>query len=108
MKRILVPLIPFLIAQAFIPLVRGELWLTIIITAMLLVTLRIRYERGEWKVMVLGIVVGFIVEVVTFSVYRLQHWDNASLFGVPYWLPIIWGYGFLIIRRVGNMMVREP
>ncbi len=65
----------------------------------------IRRERGEGAIYLIGVVMGLIIEVGLGQVARTQFFTNASLFGVPLWLPLAWGYGFVVIRRVGNGIV---
>ena len=64
-----------------------------------------RREKGEGALYVFGMFMGLIIEVGLGQIARTQHWEYASLFGVPYWLPLIWGYGFVVMRRIGNLIV---
>jgi hypothetical protein len=69
--------------------------------------LYIRRESGELHLFAFGLLLALIIEVGLGLVARSQHWEHASLLGVPYWLPLIWGYGFVVIRRVGNLIVQH-
>ncbi len=63
------------------------------------------YKKGEIQLFVFGTILGFIIEVVMGLVTRHQFWNETFLFGVPVWLPFIWGYGFVIIHRVGEILL---
>ncbi|MDP3710841.1 MAG: hypothetical protein Q8R29_03950 [bacterium] len=63
------------------------------------------FKRRELELLIMGCIIGFMLEVVLGAVYREQFWVNASLFGVPIWLPLAWGMGFVIIRRLGDIIV---
>lgn len=63
------------------------------------------YNKGEMQLFVFGTILGFIIEVVMGLVARHQYWNETFLFGVPVWLPFIWGYGFVIIHRVGEILL---
>lgn len=79
LKQILIQFIPFIIAF-LIPIVyNNEIFFTLIVLVALGISLKISYEKGEWKVIVLGILLGFLLEVVTGFVYRLQYWNQNSL-----------------------------
>jgi hypothetical protein len=91
----------FFIAQVFILV---ELPLTILSIAFSLLLLTKR-EKGEVMLYFVGFATGLIIEVGLGLIARTQYWEYASFFGVPYWLPFIWGYGFVIMRRVGNSIV---
>ncbi len=111
MKRIcrqllfeILPLVIGFIVQAFI---HDEYQFTAVIILILFISLAIRYHEGEWTLFFIGLIIGFVVEVLSGLVFRMQHWENASLFGIPIWLPIFWGYGFIFIYRIGNLVVRR-
>lgn len=87
-------------------LVLRELPLTIAALA-LCVLLYVRRERGELHLFTLGVFLALMIELGLGLVARSQHWEYASLLGIPYWLPLIWGYAFVVIRRVGNLVVQK-
>lgn len=60
------------------------------------------YDRvGERYLFFLGLFIGFVIEVGFRYLGYQQIWTEASLFGVPLWLPIAWGAGFVLITRLG-------
>jgi len=63
------------------------------------------YHRNEITWFVIGSIAGTVLEVGGDLFYKLQYWDKGSLFGIPLWLPLLWGYGFVFIRRIGNLIV---
>lgn len=63
------------------------------------------FVSRETKVVLIGLVLGLIVEVGLGLIARQQHWEGASLLGVPYWLPIMWAAGFVVIGRIYNYIV---
>lgn len=64
------------------------------------------FKRREAELLVMGVVAGFLVEVGLGSVYREQFWLNASLWGIPFWLPLAWGMGFVIIEQARSIQNR--
>ena len=104
-RHLFVELLPLAVGFTLEPFIHGEVQFTAVIIAILIISLAIRYNEGEWKLFVLGLLLGFFVEVLSGLIYRMQYWKNASLLGVPYWLPIFWGYGFIFIHRIGNAVV---
>lgn len=84
--------------------VKNEIFLTSL-SILFSVLLLLKRVPGELTLFGVGFAMGLVIEVGLGLVSRSQHWENASLFGVPYWLPVIWGYGFVVMRRIGNIIV---
>jgi len=65
-----------------------------------------KYDKGEIYLFFIGIFIGLILELIG-NVALGQQWAEASFFRVPIWLPLFWGYGFVVIRRVGNILLAK-
>ncbi len=96
---LVIPLILFLF-------VKNEIVIAIILVTNLLISFRFIYYKNEWKLFFVGGIFGFIIEILGDFIYKLQYWENGSLFGIPLWLPIMWGYITIILRRIGNWIVK--
>ncbi|HBD24428.1 MAG: hypothetical protein A2566_01385 [Candidatus Zambryskibacteria bacterium RIFOXYD1_FULL_40_13] len=105
-KKILIQLGLLILAFVLLGIVRNEYVFTVIVIFLIGVSLKMDYHKNEWALLLLGFVLGFFIEVIMGLFYRFQHWDNASLLGVPIWLPLVWGYAFVLIRRVGALIVK--
>jgi hypothetical protein len=79
----------------------GEVILTSAIIFLTAVTLLVSYHDNEWLLFLVGLSFGILIEIGLRYFGYQQVWERASFFGVPYWLPIIWGFGFIIITRLG-------
>lgn len=106
-RQFFIEILPLTVGFIVQPFVHGELQFTILVIAVLLVSLKIKYYPGEWKLFLMGLIIGFVFEALAGLVHRMQHWDNASLLGIPVWLPIFWGYGFIFIHRLGELIVKR-
>ena len=101
-KEFIIPIIvllSFFIIQA-LGLV-GEVGLTVLIALAVAITWLLSYRYNEWVLLVIGLLAGGVIEIGLRFLGFQQVWNNASLFGVPYWLPLIWGFGFVVITRLG-------
>ena len=87
LKEILIQLIPFIIAFLIPIFFDSEIGFTIVVLLLIAVSLKISYEKNELRLIALGIVIGLFIEVISGFLYRMQYWENDSLFGVPTWLP---------------------
>jgi len=56
------------------------------------------------KLGILGFILGLIIEGYMGTFSRTQYWENTFLFDIPMWLPLAWGYGFIIIYRIGKYL----
>ncbi len=76
-------------------------WVVILILGVFLV----QYIKREWMLLGIGILGGIIAEVGGDMIVKLQYWGNGSLLGIPVWLPLLWGLGFIAIHRIGRMII---
>ena len=82
-----------------------ELSLTAFIIAVACTMFFVRSHKHEPLLFLIGIGAGIVVELGLRIFGYQQVWQSASLFGIPFWLPIAWGVGFVLITRLG-MLVR--
>ncbi len=80
--------------------------LTIFIVAVSILTAFLKLHRREALLFFLGIAFGSFIEIGLRYFGYQQVWTDASFYGVPYWLPLVWGFGFVVITRLG-MFVRS-
>ena len=106
-NHIIFHILPLLLAFLSISVVRSEFGITIVVLILLAVSFYFKYYKGEWKILVIGIIAGIILEVGGDMLYQLQYWAEGSLMGIPIWLPIFWGYVFVFTRRIGNIIVKK-
>ncbi len=78
-----------------------EKWLTGFIILIIGITFLLQINHNEVWLFIVGFSFGVIIEIGLRYFGYQQAWKDASFFGVPYWLPIIWGFGFVIITRLG-------
>lgn len=105
-KSLITELIPLLLAFVLQIYIHSELGLTLLIIVLLAGTWYISYTKREWLVFLMGLIIGLLFEVGDGLIYRSQFWQQDTLWGVPLWLPVLWGYGFVFIRRIGNTIIK--
>ncbi len=84
----------------------SELALTAFIVAVSFLIFLMKDHKNEEYLFVIGMLVGSFIEIGLRVLGYQQVWTEASLFGVPYWLPIAWGLGFVLITRFGMRLRR--
>ncbi|GEM_PF-1366336 len=100
--NVVVPLALFLMFFIFKAVAgMSEFTLTIIALVFCALIFKVKSHRNEYKVFLLGLIVGSFIEIILGLISRKQFWDDASLFGIPTWLPVAWAIGFVVITRVG-------
>ena len=67
----------------------------------------IKYHKGEFALLLAGMIIGLVMELIGDLLFKVQYWAHGSLFGLPFWLPLMWGFGFIAIRRLGNVIVKD-
>ncbi len=84
----------------------SELELTAFIIVVSFLIFLLKDHKNEKYLFIIGILVGSFIEIGLRVLGYQQIWTEASLFGVPYWLPIAWGLGFVLITRFGMHLRR--
>jgi hypothetical protein len=107
-KELVIPFALYVAFFVFQVLVQpSELVLTGVILLLTVFTFLIHRNKGEVTLFIVGLVTGLTIEVGLGLIARQQNWENASLWGVPFWLPLVWGLGFVVITRLGYY-IRKP
>jgi hypothetical protein len=82
-----------------ITLVRNDYWLTLIYAIIITASWLIKYEKKEYIFLLFGIF-GMAISEYFFVSTGVEIFNRNSLFGVmPLWLPLLWGCGFVVIKR---------
>ena len=86
---------------------RHELLISLLIVIAIGLSFWNHYEKKEGLLLGLGVMFGLVLEIGSDQFYQLQYWDSGLVFGYPLWLFLFWGYAFVLIRRVGNLIVKQ-
>ncbi|MFY9493510.1 MAG: hypothetical protein WAP55_03490 [Minisyncoccia bacterium] len=98
-KQIFLNTIPVLIMIGLIPLIINDYLLTGLYIAIILTSFLIKKEPKDIFVFGFGFVVMIIFEYL-FIKTGVEIFNRNTLLGVmPLWLPFLWGYGFVVIKR---------
>jgi len=97
--KILLNAIPIALMIGLIPVVRNDYLLSLIYVIIISIALAIKYEPKDMLVLVFGFFVMIAAEY--FFVYTgVETFVRRSLLGfMPLWLPILWAYAFIGIKR---------
>jgi hypothetical protein len=58
-------------------------------------------RKAEFLIFVYGSFVGFIIETIGTQISGYQSFTQPDTLGIPYWLVVSWGFGFLLMKRIG-------
>jgi len=82
-----------------IPLVRNDYILTGIYALIIVSTLTVKKDKNDLLVLVFGFFIMTASEYLFIST-GVETFHRNSLFGLmPLWLPFLWAYGFVVIKR---------
>jgi hypothetical protein len=91
--------LPVLIMIGLIPIVASDYILTIIYIVIIVASLAIKRDRNDLLILFFGFVIMIISESIFIST-GVETFKRNSLFGLmPLWLPFLWAYGFVAIKR---------
>lgn len=104
--EILYNALPILTMIGFVPLVLNDYLLAIICVAIIIASFLIKISRHDFLMFAVGFFAMILVEWL-FIHTGVETFNRNSLFGImPVWLPIIWGYGFVSIKRLIEIIER--
>lgn len=98
--KIFLNTLPILIMVGLIPIVKNDYWLVLIYIFIILISFSlIKASRKDFIVFVFGLLAMIFFEYIFIST-GVETFVRNSLFGImPIWLPLLWGYGFVAIKR---------
>lgn len=92
-------LIPIVVMVVCIPLFTDDFLLTGFYVLIIVTALMSWRKRGDITMLLFGFFVMTASEYF-FLMTGVETFNRASLFGVmPLWLPVLWAYGFVVIKR---------
>lgn len=97
--NIILNIIPILIMIGLIPIILDDYLLTVVYVGIILVSFLVKKEKGDIFVFIFGFFAMIISEIIFIST-GVETFVRNTLFGLmPLWLPFLWGYGFVVIKR---------
>lgn len=91
--------IPTLVMIGLIPVVENDFFLAALYIVVIFIAFKIKRERTELQVFFLGMLIMIVMEYIFVST-GVETFVRNSLFNMmPIWLPLLWGYGFVAIKR---------
>ena len=97
--RILLNVIPVALMIGLIPLVPNDYFLTAIYIGVAVFAFVIRREKYDYLAYFLGLI-GMTVSEYFFISTGVETFTRNSLLGLmPLWLPFLWAYAFVVMKR---------
>ncbi len=98
-KEIFLTTIPVLLMIGLIPVVPNDYLLTFFYVIIIFISLFIKKESNDIFIFIFGFFIMILSESIFIST-GVETFTRNSLFGLmPLWLPFLWGYGFITIKR---------
>lgn len=104
MIHIFLNMIPVLVMIGLIPFIQNDYFLGGLYVVIIALALVIRYTKYDALIFIIGAVFMTISEYLFIST-GVETFVRNSLFGfMPLWLPLLWGYGFIVIKRAISIL----
>lgn len=99
LRKIFFNALPVLVMIGLIPLVKNDYNLSLVYIAIIAALFYIKMEKNDLIVFIFGFFAMIISEYL-FVNTGVETFQRNSLLGVmPLWLPLLWAYGFVAIKR---------
>jgi hypothetical protein len=97
--RIATSALPIIGVIALVPLIRDDLLLTGIYIVCIIVALALRQDKKDLVFLAVGFVGSTIGELLFIATGVEIFTREVLIWGMPVWLPFMWGYIFIMMRR---------
>jgi len=98
--------IPILVMILLISFIKNDYLITSFYIIIILISLLIKYEKKDFLFLIFGFIAMTISEYI-FITTGVETFNRNSLFGImPIWLPFLWAYIFMVIKRAINILQR--
>ncbi len=88
-----------------IPLVKNDYVLTGFYVGIIMISLLVKYEKKDILFLIIGFVIMMISEGLFIST-GVETFNRNSLFNLmPVWLPFLWAYAFVAMKRLISILV---
>ena len=102
--RIIKEIIPILLMIILVVFIENDYLLSGIFVIIIVVSFLIKYEKKDLLFLIFGLIIMTIFEYI-FIQTKVETFNRNSLFGLmPLWLPVLWAYGFVVIKRAINIL----
>ncbi len=61
-------------------------------------------RKVEMWIFFYGLTAGAFIEIIGTKISGYQNFENPDILGIPYWLLVAWGYGFVLMKRIGLIL----
>lgn len=107
LRRLVLDALPILLMIGLIPLVANDYLLTALYVAIIVLAFLIHPRKYDRIAFALGFVLMTVAEYLFIST-GVEVFLRDSLFGVmPLWLPFLWGYGFVSMKHIVQIISRK-
>lgn len=91
--------VPILVMMGLIPIIKNDYILTFSYIVIILISFTFKKENNEIFIFLFGFFIMILSEAVFIST-GAEVFQRNSLFGLmPLWLPFLWGYCFVAMKR---------
>jgi hypothetical protein len=96
---ILLNALPIIVMIGLISLIANDYLLTVLDIVVIGISFAFKREKDEWLILIAGFIIMIISEYLFVST-GVETFKRNTLFGLmPLWLPFLWAYGFVAIKR---------
>ena len=92
-------ILPIIVMVFLIPFVINDYLLAFIYIVIATVYIKYNYLKNDWLIYFIGVFAMIFFEIIFVST-GVETFTRNSLFGImPFWLPYLWAFAFVIMRR---------
>ena len=99
LKYIILNFIPIFVMIGLIPVIKNDYLLSLVYLVIIAASFSVKLVKNELVIFIFGFITLTISETIFVST-GVETFTRRSLFNLmPLWLPLLWGYSFVAIKR---------
>lgn len=106
-KQFVLEFIPIGIMIGLIPVIKNDHDLLLVYVIIISIVFGLKYVKWDWLFFVFVLLMMTASE--SFFIFTgVEVFQRNSLFGLmPIWVPVLWAYSFVVMRRMVDLLNRE-
>ncbi len=106
-KELVYEIILAVVVVSLVIILNKNAWLTFgVLAAVWAFAIYLWHKKIDIATFIVAAVVGPVVEIISIY-YGIWSYADPMFLGIPVWLPLLWGFAGVLLRRIAETIVKK-